>query len=207
MVSFIMKQKIKVLPSDIGYDLAAVNYDDKEGYLNSFEKGQALPLLGDIKNKKILDVGAGTGRLSLELSKMGADVVALDISPEMLKILKRKNFRIQTVVGDVENLPFPNDSFDVVTAAFLIVHLKNPERFFDEAYRVLKDGGKLLVSNINQKEPPEVKTKQGVIKIESYYHRPEQVKECLESLAFSIEREVLVKEKDVWVNQLILAVK
>ena len=114
--------------------------------------------------------------------------------------------KIQTVVGDAESLPFENDSFDIVTAAFLIAHLKDPIRFFDEVYRVLKDGGIFVFTNINQKDPPLVKTKDGEIIIESFYHRPEKIKEILESLAFSVE-EVFIKEKEVWVNQIILAKK
>lgn len=201
------KAKVKILSSAVGYDLAASGYDKKEGYLNSFEKGKVVEILGSLKDKKVLDVGAGTGRLSLDLSSAGAKVTALDVSEEMLKVLKRKNVRIETVVGDAESLPFEDNSFDVVTAAFLIVHLKDTASFFDEVYRVLKPGGKFLVTNINQKEPPEVQTKTVVIKIESYYHRPESVREKLEELAFSIEHEEFVKENGVWVNQIILAIK
>lgn len=195
------------MPSVSGYNLAAADYDKKEKYLNSFEKDKFIPLLGEVKGKTILDVGAGTGRTSVVLAKMGAEVTALDVSEEMLKELKNKNSKIEIVVGDAESLPFPDKSFDAVVAAFLIVHLKDPTRFFDEAYRVLKDGGILLVTNINQKEPPEVKTSAGVIKIESYYHRPEKVREILESLAYDIKNEIIVKENDVWVNQIIAAQK
>lgn len=199
--------KIKIINSQAGYNLAASDYDKKEKYLNSFEADKLLPILGEIKNKKILDVGAGTGRLAVELFNQGAEVTALDVSEEMLKILSYKNKKVKTVVGDAENLPFEDGVFDMVVATFLIVHLKDPARFFDEAYRVLKDGGRLIVTNINQKEAPPVKTPQGEIKIESYYHRPEKVKELLEELAFEIEKEVFVKEKDVWVNQIITANK
>jgi ubiquinone/menaquinone biosynthesis C-methylase UbiE len=199
--------KIKVYDSAQGYNLAAVGYDKKIAYLNSFEQKQVIPLLGDITNKKILDVGAGTGRLTIMLRDHRAEVTALDTSEKMLEILHRKNKHIQVVVGDAENLPFENDSFDIVTAAFLIVHLKNPTRFFDEVYRVLKPGGLFLVTNINQKDPPKIETTVGEIVIESFYHRPEQVREKLEALAFSIEKEVFVKEGDVWVNQIILAKK
>jgi len=201
-----MKQKIKILPSDKGYDLAAKNYNKKEKYLNSFEQGKLFPLLGDIKGKKVLDAGAGTGRLTVELARLGAEVTVLDISEEMLKILQKKNPKVKIVVGDVENMPFEKESFDLVVAAFVIVHLKNPIRFFDEVYRVLKDGGKFLVTNINQKEPPEVETSEGLVKIESYYHRPEKIKEILESLAFSAE-EVFTYENDNWINQIIVAKK
>jgi ubiquinone/menaquinone biosynthesis C-methylase UbiE len=200
-------KKVKVFDSTEGYDLAAKEYDKREGYLNSFEKKQLLPLLQDLKGKKVLDVGAGTGRLSIMLAAAGAEVTSIDVSEKMLKELNRKNRKIQTVVGEAENLPFEKEFFDVVTAAFLIVHLKDPTRFFDEVYRVLKNGGQFIVTNINQKDPPRIKTKEGEIVIESFYHRPERIKEILESLAFGIKEELFVKENDVWVNQIILAEK
>ena len=200
-------KKIKVHDPQTGYDLAAKEYDKREGYLNSFEKNRVLPLLGDLHGKKILDVGAGTGRLSIPLVNAGAEVTALDVSERMLMELYRKNKKIKTVAGDAEGLPFGNETFDIVTAAFLIVHLKDPSRFFDEAYRVLKDGGLFLVTNINQKDPPVIKAHDHDFIVESFYHRPEQVKEALEYLAFGIEKEVLVKENEVWVNQIILAKK
>jgi len=201
------KGKIKILPSSSGYDLAAWGYDKRENYLNSFEKGSVLPLLGEIKGKKILDVGAGTGRLSLPLFNEGALVTALDVSAEMLKLLKQKQPDIDIVTGEAEDMPFPDNTFDVVVCAFLIVHLKDPIVFFDEVYRVLKPGGKFLVTNINQKEPPEVKTKDGMIKIESYYHRPEKIRDLLNELSFTILDEKTIEESGVWINQIILAEK
>ncbi len=205
------KTKVKIMASAPGYDLAALGYDKKEGYLNSFEQGQVLPMLGDLVGKKVLDIGAGTGRLAIELARLGAEVTALDVSPSMLRVLDQKarkaGVKINTVVGDAESLDFPNNSFDWVVSAFVIVHMKDPKYFFIEAYRVLKDGGKLLATNINQKEPPDVKTPDGIIKIESYYHRPEKIKEELEELAFGIDSERMIKEKEVWINQIIVAKK
>lgn len=199
--------KIKIMSSAEGYDLAAVDYDKKTKYLNSFENRKIISLLGDVKKKKILDIGAGTGRLSISLAQSGADLVATDISEKMLKELSKKNCRIVTDVADAEDLPYEDNTFDFVVAAFLIVHFKDTTRFFDEVYRVLKPDGKLLVTNINQKEPPEIKTNSGVIKIESYYHRPDKIIETLESLAFSIEKEEFIYQNDIWINQIILAKK
>jgi ubiquinone/menaquinone biosynthesis C-methylase UbiE len=199
--------KTKIVDSKKGYDLAALEYDKKEKYLDSFEQNKLIPLFGDVANKKILDVGAGTGRLSVRLSALGADMFALDVSDKMLGVLKDKNKKIKIVFGDAEDIPFPNNTFDFVIAAFLIVHLKDPSKFFDEAYRILKDDGKLIVTNINQKDPPEVKTKEGVIKIKSFYHRPDDVVEKLRDMAFGIEKNLTITEKDQWVNQIVVAVK
>ncbi|HLD61233.1 MAG TPA: class I SAM-dependent methyltransferase [Patescibacteria group bacterium] len=202
-----MQPKVKTLSSVAGYNLAAEYYDEKEKYLNSFENNKVLELLGDVQGKKVLDIGAGTGRLTLQLAKRGAEVTAVDISEEMLKKLRSKNEEVRIVIADAEDLPFDNDAFDIVVSAFLVVHLKDPTRFFDEVYRVLKDGGTFLVTNINQKDPPKVKTRQGEIIIESHYHRPKKIREILESLAFGIEQEVFVKEGETWVNQIIVCKK
>jgi len=217
--------KVTILNSQDGYNLVADYYTKKEKYWDSFEKGRVLPLLGDAKGKKILDVGAGNGRLTLRLAKAGALVTALDLSEEMLKKLQvyprpgstevttrselgsKASYKLQVVVGEAEDLPFEDESFDIVIATFLIVHLKDLHRFFDEAYRVLKPGGLFLLTNINQREAPIIKTKKGPIEIESYYHRPERVIEELETLAFKIERNNFIYEGDIWVNQVVLAEK
>jgi ubiquinone/menaquinone biosynthesis C-methylase UbiE len=200
--------KIKMFDSAAGYDLAAGVYDNKEKYLNSFEKNKVVPLLGDVTGQSLLDVGAGTGRLTTVFVSRGAKVTALDVSPAMLNILQKKTLRrVEVVVGNAEELPFLAESFDWVVAAFLVVHLKDPRYFFEEAYRVLRVGGRLLVTNINQKEAPPVHTAAGIIKIDSYYHRPEKIRSTLEELAFSIKEELIVKEGEQWVNQIIVAEK
>ncbi|MBI4992935.1 MAG: class I SAM-dependent methyltransferase [Candidatus Magasanikbacteria bacterium] len=207
--------KIKIVNSKTGYNLAADYYANKEKYWDSFEKDRVLSMLGDLKDKKVLDVGAGTGRLALRIAHAGAQVTALDVSGEMLKNLKSKVHKViksiklpvETASGEAENLPFADESFDVVIATFLVVHLKDLRRFFDETYRVLNNGGLFLVTNINQRKAPAIKTKDGLIEIESYYHRPEAVVELLEELAFSVEKNEFVKEGENWVNQIILSSK
>lgn len=196
--------KIKIVNSKTGYNLAAYDYARREKYWDSFEKDKILPILGDLKGKRVLDVGAGTGRLSVKMANAGAQVTALDVSQEMLKKFHVPCSMFNIVVGDAERLSFEDEFFDVVIATFLIVHLKDPSRFFDEAYRVLKSGGLFLVTNINQRKAPSVKTKDGLIEIESYYHRPESVVELLEELAFSVEKNEFVMEGENWVNQIIL---
>ncbi|PJE51036.1 MAG: hypothetical protein COV29_02055 [Candidatus Yanofskybacteria bacterium CG10_big_fil_rev_8_21_14_0_10_36_16] len=92
---------------------------------------------------KCIEVGAGTGEISRFLSQK-YKVVATDISPQMVSEIKKRG--IEAYVCDAEKLPFPNESFDTVISAEVIFYLDNPEKFISEANRVLKPGGRLLIS-------------------------------------------------------------
>lgn len=201
------KKKNQLYHSVEGYNRVAKVYDKKLSYLNSFEKGRIIPFLGEVKGLRILDIGAGTGRIAVQLAQRGAQMTACDNSSKMLDVLKKKDTRIATVVGDAEDLPFKDETFDIVIAAFLIVHLKSLSRFFDEVYRVLKSGGRFLVTNINQRRPPPIEVEERSIIIESFYHRPDSVRAALEESGFVIDKEELVKENGVWINQILLAHK
>lgn len=202
------KTKSKLHNSAEGYNLYAEKYDESQKFLNSFEKGQLFSLMGDLKGKKVLDVGCGTGRLIGELKLFGADIVACDVSSEMLKITKKKYPAVETVEADIEDLPFEDKTFDVVIATFMIVHLKFLERAFEEVYRVLKDGGVFILTNINQRRAPKLKTNEGEkIVISSFYHRPEDVLKVLEGNFFDIDKNEMIMEGKMWINQIVRAVK
>ena len=85
-----------------GYARYAPQYDERERFWDSFEKQALQPYIKQAHSKKVLDAGAGTGRISVRLHAAGADVTALDISPEMLAILHKKERNIEIVEGDVQ---------------------------------------------------------------------------------------------------------
>lgn len=99
--------------------------------------------------KKILDIGAGTGFLSLILAEMGYDVVGVDISEEMLESAKKKaaerglESKVEFKLGDAEALPFKRGSFDAIVNRAVLWTLPNPKKALIEWKRVLKPGGKL----------------------------------------------------------------
>lgn len=99
------------------------------------------------KGDKVLDIGAGTGRLSIEIQKAGAYVTAVDTSEEMLNVLKNKNSDIKTVIVDGVELPLPDDSFDKIVSCDVMVHFINWKEFMKEHIRVVKRGG-LIVHNM-----------------------------------------------------------
>lgn len=93
-----------------------------------------------------LDVGSGKGRLAVPLAKLGMQVVALDISSEMLSFAQNRARKysidnIMFVVADAENLPFINQTFDSVLCIETLVHLPNPDKTMTEISCVVRHGG------------------------------------------------------------------
>ena len=105
--------------------------------------------LGDVQNKVILEVGAGTGRDSVYLASLGALVYALDYSYQSLKLIKtpypdRCGIPLP-VAGDAFGLPFPSNSVDIIFHQGLLEHYRNPEILLQEQRRVLKSGGYVII--------------------------------------------------------------
>jgi ubiquinone/menaquinone biosynthesis C-methylase UbiE len=200
--------KSNVYDSERGYDLYASEYDKSHEFLNSFEGTVPFQMMGEIKGKKILDIGCGTGRITGDLLKRGGEVVAADHSAEMLKLATKKYPAAKTIRADIAKLPFEDDSFDIVVAMFVVVHLVDLREAFDEVYRVLKNGGIFILSNINQKKAPKLELSDGrEIVIRSQYHIPKHLLEALEGSFFKIEKEEILAQNDIWINQIVKAVK
>ncbi|MBQ8982338.1 MAG: class I SAM-dependent methyltransferase [Lachnospiraceae bacterium] len=98
---------------------------------------------------KVLDIGAGTGRLSIACYDKGAKVTAVDTSESMLDVLLQKASEIETVIVQDEKLPFSDDSFDVVVSCDAMIHFMDWEKFFEEHVRVLKRGGYIVYNMYN----------------------------------------------------------
>jgi SAM-dependent methyltransferase len=98
---------------------------------------------------RVLDAGAGPGRFTLELLRLGAHVTALDISPGQLELLRARVPDVEAVVGDITDLSrFPDDGFDV-TVCFggpVSYVVDRAEMAIAELARVTKPGGHVLVS-------------------------------------------------------------
>lgn len=102
----------------------------------------------DVRNKKILETGAGTGRDGIKLSRMGAEVWLLDYSEMSLKLARQylNNFgEVKLVMADALQTPFKDESFDIVFHQGLLEHFKDPANLIKENCRILKKGGLLLV--------------------------------------------------------------
>lgn len=98
---------------------------------------------------RTLDVGCGTGVVSLLLAELGHAVTGVDFAPEMLERARAKARQIDRSVefhrGDAEALAVPDDAFDLVTARHLVWTLPNPAAAIGEWQRVVEPGGRILL--------------------------------------------------------------
>jgi demethylmenaquinone methyltransferase / 2-methoxy-6-polyprenyl-1,4-benzoquinol methylase len=115
--------------------------------LHRFWKRRMVQLAGIQPGQKALDVCCGTGDLAFALAKAGAQVVGLDFSEAMLAVAKKRSTsgNPQFQQGDAMNLPFANDTFDLVTIGYGLRNLASWERGLEELRRVTKPGGRILV--------------------------------------------------------------
>jgi molybdopterin/thiamine biosynthesis adenylyltransferase/ubiquinone/menaquinone biosynthesis C-methylase UbiE len=128
-------------------DFAADAYDNLQ-LMQEYKKMHDRISLLVGKNKCILDAGCGTGNLTMRLAKNNK-ITALDFSKEMLNITKEKTKGLDNVTikeGDVSSLDFKEDSFDAVVSVNVLFNLDDPIKAIQEARRVLKKNGSLIVS-------------------------------------------------------------
>jgi ubiquinone/menaquinone biosynthesis C-methylase UbiE len=116
----------------------------------------AVKLSGVKDDDKVLDVGCGTGLLSLKfIKKTNCSVVGIDNSEEMLSIFRKKiakfslNRRIICRFGDASSLKFENNAFDVIASTVTLHHLKNKYPAIKKIYNILKPGGRFILGDID----------------------------------------------------------
>ena len=105
------------------------------------ERSVFLSRLQTDKLKKLLDIGAGTGRDALYFAEAGCDVTCIDLSPKMVELCRKKG--LKALVMDVSDLSFPASAFDAIYSMNSLLHLPKAElpAVLLELRRVLKPGG------------------------------------------------------------------
>lgn len=115
-------------------------------YVSTFGLVVALTekYLGKGNNLKILDAGCGTGLLAKKLTRFG-EVSAFDFSSEAIRWSKKRGIKAKK--GSIEEIPFDNNSFDLVTCIDVLVHnsISSDQKAIAELWRVIKPGGYLIM--------------------------------------------------------------
>ena len=115
-------------------------------------RNKVLAMVAKTKPKTILDIATGTGDLAILMTKTQAEkIIGLDISDGMLEVGRQKiaaqhlESRIEMVLGDSENMPYKDNTFDAITVAFGVRNFENLEKGLSEILRVLKPNGLFVI--------------------------------------------------------------
>lgn len=124
------------------------------GQIAHFTAGEAANFvrrIGIAPHANVLDVACGTGNTAIPAAKIGASVVGVDISTNLLAQAKKNAATEQLAIrfeeGDAEELPFPDQSFDVVLSMFGAMFAPRPQKVAAELLRVCKPGGVIAMAN------------------------------------------------------------
>jgi ubiquinone/menaquinone biosynthesis C-methylase UbiE len=145
--SILMTDKTSLVRA--GYDRWSAVYDHDANPLQALEGPVVRRAVGDPRGLSVLDLGCGTGRHALWLAEAGASVTAVDFSEGMLAQAREKPgaATVRFLAHDLHQpLPFPAGTFDLVVSGLVLEHLRDLDLFFGEARRVLKPGGRAVVS-------------------------------------------------------------
>ncbi|MEC3907121.1 bifunctional demethylmenaquinone methyltransferase/2-methoxy-6-polyprenyl-1,4-benzoquinol methylase UbiE [Tamlana sp. 2201CG12-4] len=115
-------------------------------------RNKVVKLVKESNPDTVLDIATGTGDLAINLAQTNASkIIGLDISSGMLEIGKEKvkkkglESKIEMTLGDSENMPFDDDTFDAITVAFGVRNFETLENGLKEIFRVLKPNGTFVI--------------------------------------------------------------
>lgn len=135
------------------FDSQAAEYDRRDAYYYS-QNGKIsckdiAEQIRELSYGSLLDVGCGTGYLMELLTKQRpARYCGVDLSDEMIRVAKEKQIdSAEFVVSSADKLPYPDETFDIVTCSQSFHHYPYPEKAMQEARRVLKSGGLYILSD------------------------------------------------------------
>jgi ubiquinone/menaquinone biosynthesis C-methylase UbiE len=101
----------------------------------------------------LLDIGCSTGAITAAFGRLGLKATGVDVVPEFIAVARKNHPSMEFLVSPAEDLPFTEETFDLVVLLSVLEHVQDWRRSLREATRVLKDEGVLLVSTTNRIQP------------------------------------------------------
>lgn len=136
------------------FDQVANQWDSmRQDFFSEVVREKAYEAAGIEEGRIAGDIGAGTGFITEGLVQRGLKVIAVDQSQEMLDRMKAKYSCFNSIeyrTGESENLPIKDNSLDYTFANMYIHHVESPKAAIAEMARVLKPGGKLVVTDLDE---------------------------------------------------------
>jgi ubiquinone/menaquinone biosynthesis C-methylase UbiE len=144
--------------TESNFDRIAQNYDESlpAHVVDHYLEKRTTFVLEHCPRGSALDVGCGTGALAARLAGAGYEVVGLDSSEGMLRVLEERTSRVRAVRGSGISIPFPDGSFDLVLSVAVMHHIAAADdvrRTLAEMVRVTSPGGRVLVWDHNPRNP------------------------------------------------------
>ena len=139
------------------FSKAAVSYETDSAGLYKMCRKDYPDILAELEKEPfdyLLDCGCGTAPMLTLLHEKYPDkhYTGIDLTPQMIEAAKAKNMEgVELIVGDCENLPFADESFDTVICSQSFHHYPNVQNFFNSVYRVLKPNGRLILRDMTSK--------------------------------------------------------
>ena len=196
---------------------AADSYASRKGAADRVSHEYMLKLSHVKPTDRILDVATGPGYVAMLFAEKANEVVGVDLTPAFVAKAQaasaERGFKnISFREGDVEKLPFANETFDIVTCHKALHHFPSAAKALQEMHRVLKRGGRLVIGDTRSSDDPETARRHNELEklrdpshVEMY--GPKKLRALLESAGFRIEQfEEFHDEKDMdWWQQVMPA--
>ncbi len=196
---------------------AADAYASRKGEADRVSHEHMLKLSYVQPTDKVLDVATGPGYIAMLFAERAREVIGIDLTPAFVAkaratAIENHLKNVSFCEGDVEHLPFGDQTFDIVTCHKALHHFPNPVRALDEMNRVLRAGGRLVLGDTRSSDNLETARRHNALErlrdpshVEMY--SPNKLKALVEMRGFSLENLVeFHDERDIdWWQQVMPA--